>query len=60
MDSCMKFLETRSHRIQFAFTPKHCYWINSIKNWFGKLQRDVLTGGVLASVEQLELQIKSI
>lgn len=58
MDSRMKFLEDCSHRIRFVFTPKHCSWLNPIENWFGKLQRQVLTGGVFASVEQLELQIR--
>ena len=58
MKSRMAFLENPSHRIRFVFTPKHCSWLNPIENWFGKLQRHVITGGVFTSVEELELEIK--
>ena len=59
MDSRMDFLEMKEHRIRFAYTPKHCSWLNPIENWFGKLQRHVITGGVFSSVEQLESKIRA-
>ena len=58
MDSRMAFLENPSHTIRFVFTPKHCSWLNPIENWFGKLQRHVITGGIFSSVKELELQIR--
>ncbi len=59
MDSRMDFLEKKNHRIRFAYTPRHCSWLNPIENWFGKLQRHVITGGVFSSVEQLESKIRA-
>jgi transposase len=58
MESRMNFLEKEDHRIRFVFTPKHCSWLNPIENWFGKLQGQVITGGVFSSVEQLENDIR--
>lgn len=58
MDSRMAFLENPQHLIRFVFTPKHCSWLNPIENWFGKLQRQVISSGIFTSVEQLESQIK--
>ena len=58
MASRMIFLENKEHRIRFVYTPKHCSWLNPIENWFGKLQRHVITGGVFASVQELETKIK--
>ncbi len=59
MDSRMAFLENQEHRIRFVYTPKHCSWLNPIENWFGKLQRHVITGGVFSSVEELENKIRA-
>lgn len=37
----MSFLENKSHRIRFQFTPKHCSWMNQIEIWFrGFSKRD--------------------
>lgn len=58
MDSRMSFLEKKNHRIRFVYTPKHCSWLNPIENWFGKLQRHVITSGVFSSVEELESKIR--
>ena len=57
MKSRMAFLENPAHSIRFMFTPKHCSWLNPIENWFGKLQRHVITDGIFTSVEQLQLEI---
>lgn len=51
------FLEDPQHRIRFVFTPKHCSWLNPIENWFGKLQRHVITYGNFTSINQLEDKI---
>jgi len=53
------FLENPDHRIQFAFTPKHCSWLNPIENWFAKLQRHVITNGNFESVNELQHKISS-
>jgi len=58
MKTRMAFLENTEHKIRFVFTPKHCSWLNPIENWFGKLQRHVITGGVFDSVKQLEQKIE--
>lgn len=58
MESRMSFLENRDHRIRFVYTPKHCSWLNPIENWFAKLQRHVITGGVFCSVQDLETKIR--
>ena len=53
------FLEDKEHRIRFLYTPKHCSWLNPIENWFGKLQRQVLTKASVKSVEELEAKLYS-
>lgn len=58
MKTRMLFLEEKNHRIRFVYTPKHCSWLNPIENWFGKLQRHVITGGVFSSIEELESKIR--
>jgi len=57
MKTRMKFLENKSHRIRFQYTPKHCSWLNQIENWFGFLQRRVIKNGQFSSVEILENKI---
>ncbi|TAJ11267.1 hypothetical protein DMA11_17635 [Marinilabiliaceae bacterium JC017] len=50
----MMFLEDKTHRIRFQFTPKHCSWMNQIENWFSFLQKRVIKNGQFRSVEILE------
>lgn len=57
MKSRMEFLEDKTHRIRFQFTPKHCSWMNQIENWFGFLQRRVIKDGQFDSVCILESRI---
>lgn len=54
----MGFLEMESHEIRFLYTPKHCSWMNQIENWFGILQRKVITQGEFPSVADLEEKIR--
>lgn len=58
MKSRMEFLEDKTHRIKFQFTPKHCSWMNQIENWFGFLQRRVIKNGYFDSVNILESKIE--
>ena len=39
------FLSQKDHTIRFAYTPKHCSWLNEIERWFSKLARAVLRRG---------------
>jgi transposase len=52
-ESRRTFLENPEHRIRFAFTPKHCSWLNPVENWFAKFQRHVITNGNFSSVKEL-------
>ena len=56
-DSRIAFLTDRSHRIRFAFTPKHCSWINQIENWFGKINGQLLRGKSFQNIEELKSSI---
>jgi len=56
--SRMKFLEGTTHRVRFVFTPKHCSWLNPIENWFGRLQKQRLTGASFESIRQLKKKIE--
>ena len=53
----MEFLETKTHKIRFLYTPKHCSWMNQVENWFAKLQRMVINKGEFPSVNDLEEKI---
>lgn len=55
--SRMAFLEEKTHRIRFVFTPKHCSWLNPVENYFAKLQRHVITNGNFTSVQELNTKI---
>lgn len=57
MKSRMEFLEDKTHRIRFLYTPKHCSWMNQIENWFGVLQSKVINRGEFCSVCALESKI---
>ena len=51
------FLEDKSHRIRFVYTPKHCSWLNQIEIWFSGLSRRVLQRGNFGSVDALQTKI---
>lgn len=47
------FLEEKSHRIRFVYTPRHTSWLNQIEIWFSILMRRVLRRGSFRSTEEL-------
>ena len=57
--SRIEFLTDPSHRIRFAFTPKHCSWMNQIEIWFGIINKQLLKRKSFLSVQELEHDILS-
>ena len=57
--SRIEFLMDSSHRIRFAFTPKHCSWMNQIEIWFGIINRHLLRRKSFLSLEDLKDSILS-
>ena len=55
--SRVQFLNNPSHRIRFAYTPKHCSWMNQIEIWFGIINRQLLKRKSFKSIEELENNI---
>ena len=53
----MEFLEDKTHKIRFLYTPKHCSWMNQIENWFAILERKVIRNGQFDSVKTLNTDI---
>ena len=51
------FLEDESHRIRFAYTPKHTSWLNQVEIWFSILVRKLLKRASFTSVEDLRQRI---
>jgi transposase len=51
------FLEDKSHRIRFVYTPKHCSWLNQIEIWFSILVRRLLKRASFSSLEDMAQQI---
>jgi transposase len=52
-----KFLEDKSHRIRFVYTPRHCSWLNQVEIWFSILARRLLKRSSFTSTEDLKLRV---
>jgi len=51
------FLSDSSHRIRFAYTPKHCSWLNQVEIWFGIVVKKVIKRGNFTSKDDLRRKI---
>lgn len=51
------FLSDPTHRIQFAYVPKHTSWLNQVEIWFSILVRRVIKRGNFTSVDDLQAKI---
>lgn len=54
MNTRMNFLENKTHRIRFQFTPKHCSWLNQIEIWFSGFSKRYIKRATHASLDQLK------
>lgn len=57
MKSRAKFLGTRSHRVVFYYTSKHCFWLNQVEIWFSILSRRLLRRASFSSIGDLAERI---
>ena len=57
MDSRMEYLTKKKGRVRFAFTPKHCSWLNLIEVWFSQLSKRVLQFGNFISQDDLAQKV---
>ena len=57
METRSEFLEDKTHRIRFIFTPKHASWLNQVEIWFSILVKRLLKRLSVASTEELKSKI---
>ena len=59
MNSRREFLEDKSHRLRFIYTPKHCSWLNQVEIWFSILTKKLIKWGNFKSKEDLQRQLEN-
>jgi len=45
-------------KVRFHFTPTYSSWLNQVKIWFSKIERDVISRGVFTSVADLARKLR--
>lgn len=59
MKTRMNYLTNTKGKIQFAYTPKHCSWLNLVEVWFSQLSKRVLKTASFKSIQELTNRILS-
>jgi transposase len=44
-------------RVRIHYTPTYSSWLNQVENWFSRIQRDVISRGIFASVKDLDKKL---
>jgi len=47
----------RHPRFQIHYTPTYSSWLSQVENWFGRIQRDVISRGIFTSVKDLDKKL---
>lgn len=59
MKTRMTYLTNTRGKVQFAYTPKHCSWLNLVEVWFSQLSKRVLNTASFKSMDDLASRIIS-
>lgn len=58
VESRAAFLSSRTNRVRFIYTPKHCSWLNQVELWFSILSRRALKRASFASLDELATRLR--
>ncbi|MFM9428636.1 transposase [Variovorax sp. GrIS 2.14] len=48
---------TEHRQVRIHYTPTYSSWLNQVENWFSRIQRDVISRGIFASVKDLDKKL---